>query len=846
MHAAPPAVRISEIHYDNTGTDAGEAIEISGPAGTDLTGWSIVLYNGNGGAAYDTDVLSGTIPETCAPRGVVVLTYPVNGIQNGSPDGIALVDASNTVVEFLSYEGTFTAVGGPANGMTSTDIGVSEAGTEPTDQSLQRDGAGNWSGPVAQTFGACNDDDEPSPPPPPPPPPPLPETRLVELHYDNDGTDIGEAIEVEGPAGTDLTGWRVVLYNGNGGAIYDARALSGTIVERCDERGVVRLTYPSNGIQNGSPDGLALVDATSAVVEFLSYEGTLTAADGPAAGLTSTDIGVAEAPSTPLGRSLQRLSTGTWQGAQTATFGACNEGDDGPPPPPVTTMGFSGRLASDPRLPVGFQDQVFVSLVDATGTPVATTFTWTSETPGVAGIDQDGVFTALAAGTAILRATAGDGTTGTIALPTRVATASDAAQYGNHLEFGRPVDGDATDDILVERAQYTASFNHLRGTPNWVSYNLEATHFGPEDRCDCFTFDPELPTDFPSYTTAAYTGSGAFHGFGIDRGHLARSFDRTAGSLDNATTFYFTNIIPQAADLNQGPWAALESHLGDRARLQNREVYIVTGAAGNKGTLKNEGRIVIPASAWKVALILPRDQGLADVQSHEDVDVVAVIMPNDPGVRNVPWETYQTTVDALESLSGYDLLALLPDQIEIAVESGTAPPVAATDGPYETIEGLAVTMSAAGSSDPDGDALVYAWSFGDGHFGEGVTVTHTYEQAGIHPVQLTVTDVRGLTHTTGTTTTVITPVAAVEEIIVQVEELVAERGLAHGNGNSLMAKLQAAARQLSRDNVLAAVDQLESFLEAVDSLAAAGRLAAPDADELRVAVRRVIAAVTPG
>jgi hypothetical protein len=46
-----------------------------------------------------------------------------------------------------------------------------------------------------------------------------------------------------------------------------------------------------------------------------------------------------------------------------------------------------------------------------------------------------------------------------------------------------------------------------------------------------------------------------------------------------------------------------------------------------------------------------------------------VIMPNDPGIRNVPWETYKTTVDAVEALSGYDLLSLLPDPIEIAVEA---------------------------------------------------------------------------------------------------------------------------------------------------------------------------------
>ena len=89
--------------------------------GTDLTGWSIVLYNGNGGAVYRTSTLTGTIPATCGQRGVVVTTYPTDGIQNGSPDGIALV-APTGLVEFLSYEGVFSGVGGAASGVTSTDI----------------------------------------------------------------------------------------------------------------------------------------------------------------------------------------------------------------------------------------------------------------------------------------------------------------------------------------------------------------------------------------------------------------------------------------------------------------------------------------------------------------------------------------------------------------------------------------------------------------------------------------------------------------------------------------------------------------------------------------------------
>ncbi|HXI59369.1 MAG TPA: Ig-like domain-containing protein, partial [Polyangia bacterium] len=169
-----PAVRLSELHYDNAGADVGEAIEVSGPAGTDVTGWQVVLYNGNGGASYNTRPLSGTIPVTCGGRGVLVLTYPSNGIQNGGAtatgtadaDGMALVDAGGTVVEFLSYEGTFTASNGPAVDLTSVDIGVRELGTEAAGQSLQRDGAGAWAAPAPSTFGACNDEADLPPPPP--------------------------------------------------------------------------------------------------------------------------------------------------------------------------------------------------------------------------------------------------------------------------------------------------------------------------------------------------------------------------------------------------------------------------------------------------------------------------------------------------------------------------------------------------------------------------------------------------------------------------------------------------------------------------------------------------------
>ncbi len=133
---------INEIHYDNAGTDTGEAIEIAGPAGTDLTGWSLVLYNGNGGAPYRTAPLAGSLPDQGDGFGTLSISFPTDGIQNGSPDGIVLVDSSGSVVQFLSYEGVMAGTDGPASGVTSTDIGVSESNTTPLGQSLQLAGDG--------------------------------------------------------------------------------------------------------------------------------------------------------------------------------------------------------------------------------------------------------------------------------------------------------------------------------------------------------------------------------------------------------------------------------------------------------------------------------------------------------------------------------------------------------------------------------------------------------------------------------------------------------------------------------------------------------------------------------
>lgn len=326
-------VFINELHYDNEGTDAAEGIEIAGPADSDLSGWSLVLYNGSNGATYNTIPLQASFTDQTAGWGFAFYNLPVNGLQNGSPDGLALVDNTGAVVQFLSYEGVFTATNGPAIGMQSVDIGVSETSSSPAGSSLQLSGIGEaytdftWSAPAPATPNAPNQEQQFTSGNAP-----ANVVFINEFHYDNASGDVDEGIELAGTAGHSLAGYTLVLYNGNNGAPYNTLELSGTFPDQDGGYGTLPFLLPVNGLQNGAPDGMALVDADGSVLQFLSYEGSFTAVGGPADGMSSTDIGVAEDGTTPLGHSLQLVGEGTayeaftWAAPMAATFGSINTG----------------------------------------------------------------------------------------------------------------------------------------------------------------------------------------------------------------------------------------------------------------------------------------------------------------------------------------------------------------------------------------------------------------------------------------------------------------------------------------------------------------------------------------
>jgi len=134
---AQAAVFINEFHYDNTGSDEGEFVEIvttNSEVAADIT---LTLYNGNNSESYDTHTLDTFTDHGIRSDGNRYFSKLISGIQNGAPDGLA-IDLSDSLIEFLSYEGTFTASGGPADSILSTDIGASQSSSAAVGSSLQR------------------------------------------------------------------------------------------------------------------------------------------------------------------------------------------------------------------------------------------------------------------------------------------------------------------------------------------------------------------------------------------------------------------------------------------------------------------------------------------------------------------------------------------------------------------------------------------------------------------------------------------------------------------------------------------------------------------------------------
>lgn len=230
-----------------------------------------------------------------------------------------------------------------------------------------------------------------------------------------------------------------------------------------------------------------------------------------------------------------------------------------------------------------------------------------------------------------------------------------------NVAAGVPADGDSTDDYIIIRPQYVLSYNPIRNVPNWVSWNLDSSWFGDAPRYrGAFIADTTLPDSFYRVRHSDYTASG------YDRGHMVRSEERTRNDEDNKSTFILSNILPQRPDLNRGVWLNLEYYCEDLCKKQKKELFIIAG-----GIFRTESRIkekiAVPDSCFKIIVVLNEGESAESIT--DTTSVIAVVMPNVNGIRNIPWSNYVTTVRRIESSTGYDFLSNVSSSVQEIIEN---------------------------------------------------------------------------------------------------------------------------------------------------------------------------------
>lgn len=166
------------------------------------------------------------------------------------------------------------------------------------------------------------------------------------------------------------------------------------------------------------------------------------------------------------------------------------------------------------------------------------------------------------------------------------------------LKFGNPTVArtELTDtyqnNYLIEKPQYSISYNGEKNTANWVSWVLDGSWPGiikSEERPKGFAVDSDLEaTPFYQVTDDDYNfvsqiellyNLNDYNQFDIEKpalfwpvlGHMSASNDRNRSKKDMFATFLTTNIVPQDAKGNGGAWKTLEQRLQNLARLKDEQ-----------------------------------------------------------------------------------------------------------------------------------------------------------------------------------------------------------------------------------------------------------------------------------
>lgn len=205
---------------------------------------------------------------------------------------------------------------------------------------------------------------------------------------------------------------------------------------------------------------------------------------------------------------------------------------------------------------------------------------------------------------------------------------------------------------------YSFYWDYSNRVSHWVAYPLCSAYLGASGRSDAWGYDPLLPASKQQNVSGGYkAGDSGWY----SRGHQLPSADRTAGEALNRTTFYGSNITPQAEEFNGGAWMILEEKVRAWARRSDT-LYVVTGCVtdGAKHYVldRSSNRVTVPAAYYKAVL-----RYSADTTPGRGGFMAAAFWYDHEGYPRNFSKREALSIEALEQRLGFALFVNLADKV---------------------------------------------------------------------------------------------------------------------------------------------------------------------------------------
>lgn len=165
-------------------------------------------------------------------------------------------------------------------------------------------------------------------------------------------------------------------------------------------------------------------------------------------------------------------------------------------------------------------------------------------------------------------------------------------------------------------------------------------------RTDAWGYDPMISVSYQPNLTGGYKG--------YSRGHQIPSADRRSSRENNASTFYYSNMVPQNQRHNGGIWSRLE---GDVRTLAGGvdTLYVVTGVGFNSTNYQytqDQSNVDCPIPDYFYKVVVWRDK-------QQRWNSKAWCIPHEP-LTGSP-DPYKTTLREMEAKTGFDFFPALND-----------------------------------------------------------------------------------------------------------------------------------------------------------------------------------------